>query len=155
MKCQRAAVVTLSGTQREEKKMAETKVKGNADDLENMFSATPDDDLLDSIDDDESEAWMPTEKGEGIVGKVVRLGQTKSDFALPGQDPMVPVVTLEIEGPEGPTQLRVTGYAFLLRKGIEEAAPNLGDTMAFKFLGKGQTKKGQPINKYGVAIRRA
>jgi hypothetical protein len=132
-----------------------TKVKGNAKDMEDMFSATPDEDLLDSIDEDESEAWMPTEKGEGIVGTVVKIGQTKSDFALPGQDPMVPVITLEVKDGEETTQLRVTGYAFLLKKGIEEAAPNVGDTMAFKFLGKGTTKKGQPINKYGVAIRRA
>jgi hypothetical protein len=132
-----------------------TKVKGNAKDMEDMFSANPDEDLLDSIDEDESEAWMPTEKGEGIVGTVVKIGQTKSDFALPGQDPMVPVITLEVKDGEETTQLRVTGYAFLLKKGIEEAAPNIGDTMAFKFLGKGQTKKGQPINKYGVAIRRA
>lgn len=136
--------------------MAETKVKGgSAEDLENMFSADPDADLLDSIDEDESEAWMPTEKGEGIVGKVVKIGQTKSDFALPGQDPMVPVITLEVKDGDETTQLRVTGYAFLLKKGIEEAAPNVGDTMAFKFLGKGTTKKGQPINKYGVAIKRA
>jgi hypothetical protein len=136
-----------------------TKVKGNADELEGMFAGgdelNGDDDLLNSIDDDESEAWMPTEKGEGIVGKVVRIGQTKSDFALPGQDPMVPVITVEVKDGEDTQLLRVTGYAFLLRKGIEEAAPNVGDTMAFKFLGKGQTKKGQPINKYGVAIKRA
>lgn len=134
----------------------DAKVKGNADELENMFSGNEDDDLLDSIDEDESEAWMPTEKGEGIVGTVVRIDQTKSDFALPGQDPMVPVITVEVKnGDEEPTRMRVIGYAFLLKKGIEEAAPSIGDTMAFKFLGKGQTKKGNPINKYGVAIRRA
>jgi hypothetical protein len=133
-----------------------SKVKGGTDeDLDAMFSADPDADLLDSIDEDESEAWMPTEKGEGIVGKVVKIGQTKSDFALPGQDPMVPVITLEVRDGNETTQLRVTGYAFLLKKGIEEANPSVGDTMAFKFLGKGTTKKGQPINKYGVAIKRA
>jgi hypothetical protein len=136
-----------------------TKVKGGSEaDLEDMFSGgetVEDDDLLNSIDDDESEAWMPTEKGEGIVGEVVRIGQTKSDFALPGQDPMVPVITVKVQDGDDTQLLRVTGYAFLLRKGIEEANPAVGDTMAFKFLGKGQTKKGQPINKYGVAIRRA
>lgn len=139
---------------------AKSKVKGGtADELEDMFAGSDelneDDDLLNSIDDDESEAWMPTEKGEGIVGKVVRIGQTKSDYALPGQDPMVPVVTVEVKDGEDTQLLRVTGYAFLLKKGIEEANPSVGDTMAFKFLGKGTTKKGQPINKYGVAIKRA
>jgi hypothetical protein len=131
---------------------------GTEAELEGMFATEDngDDDLLNGIEDDESEAWMPTEKNEGIVGKVVGIGQAKSDYALPGQDPMVPVIKVEVKDPDGETRvMRVTGYAFLLRKGIEEAAPNLGDTMAFKFLGKGQTKKGQPINKYGVAIKRA
>ena len=135
-----------------------TKVKSDEAELEGMFATDDDgdDDLLNGIEDDESEAWMPTEKNEGIVGKVVGIGQAKSDYALPNQDPMVPVIKVEVKDPDGETRvMRVTGYAFLLRKGIEEANPNLGDTMAFKFLGKGTTKKGQPINKYGVAIKRA
>lgn len=138
-------------------KSTATKVKGNEAELEGMFATdeSDDDDLLNGIEDDESEAWMPTEKGEGIVGKVVGIGQAKSDFALPGQDPMVPVIKVEVKDGDDIRVMRVTGYAFLLRKGIEEANPALGDTMAFKFLGKGQTKKGQPINKYGVAIKRA
>lgn len=133
------------------------KVKSNEAELEDMFSggASDDDDLLNGIEDDESEAWMPTEKNEGIVGKVVGIGQAKSDFALPGQDPMVPVIKVEVKDGDDVRVMRVTGYAFLLRKGIEESNPAIGDTMAFKFLGKGQTKKGQPINKYGVAIKRA
>lgn len=139
---------------------AKSKVKGaSEDELEGMFAGSDelneDDDLLNSIDDDESEAWMPTEKGEGIVGEVVRVGQTKSDYALPGQDPMVPVVTVKVKDGDDFQLMRVTGYAFLLRKGIDEANPSVGDTMAFKFLGKGTTKKGQPINKYGVAIKKA
>lgn len=139
------------------KSPAGTKVKSSDEELEGMFGTSEDDDLLNSIEDDESEAWMPTEKNEGIVGKVVGISQAKSDFALPGQDPMVPVIKVEVKDPDSDDTrvMRVTGYAFLLRKGIEEANPSLGDTMAFKFLGKGQTKKGQPINKYGVAIKRA
>lgn len=114
------------------------------------------DDLLDDVEEDDSEGWVPTEKGEGISGKVVKIGEVRSDFAKPGEDPMVPSVTIEIK--DG-TKYRVIGYGSVLKREIQDANPQVGDRMAVKYFGEKPVRKGpyagKPYKHFGIAIRRS
>lgn len=114
------------------------------------------DDLLDSVEEDDSEGWVPTEKGEGIVGLVVKTGEVRSDFAKPGEDAMCPTVTIQTS--DG-TKYRVIGYGKVLKDQLIETAPKVGDTLAVKYFGEKPIKKGPYAGKtykhFQVAIRRA
>lgn len=121
-------------------------------------AGSPDDfdDLLDEVEEDDSEGWVPTEKGEGISGVVVKVGETRSDFASDGQDPMCPTVTIQTS--DG-TKYRVIGYGAVLKRELQDADPKVGDRMAVKYFGEKPIKKGRfagkPYKHFGVAIRRA
>jgi len=119
------------------------------------------DDLLDEVEEDDSEGWVPSEKGEGISGVVVKVGVTRSDFANDGEDPMVPTVTLECKDPDNPgktIKYRVIGYGAVLKRELQDADPKVGDRMAVKYFGEKPIKKGRfagkPYKHFGVAIRR-
>jgi len=100
------------------------------------------DDLLDEVEEDDAEGWNPTERGEQISGVIVKVGQTRSDFAPPGTDPMVPTVT--IQNSEG--KWRVIGFASVLRKEMEAIIDNgsckVGNLFAAKYWGEKPIKKG-------------
>lgn len=145
---------------------ASTKITNAQDDVDEMFGAdapgTSDadfadvDDLLDSVEEDDSEGWIPTEKGEGIAGIVVKVGETRSDFANDGEDPMVPTVTIQVK--DG-TKYRVIGYGSVLKRELTDADPKVGDKIAVKYFGEKLIKKGRFANKpykhFGVVVRRA
>jgi hypothetical protein len=114
-------------------------------------------DLLDSIDEsDSAEAWVPGTPGEGIQGRVLKVGETRSDFAKDGEDPMVPVVTLELK--DG-SKVRIIGYGAVLRREILDADPQKGDLFAVKYFGMKEIKKGRWAGKeykhFGVKTRSA
>ena len=120
--------------------------------LEGIGSEDDDDlDLLNTIDPDDSEGWVPTEVGEGIQGVVVKVGETKSDFS----DEMAPTVTIETK--DG-SKFRVIGYGAVLRREIQDADPHPGDLFAVKYFGERLIKKGKWQGKkykhFGIAIRR-
>jgi hypothetical protein len=142
-----------------------TAVKDETDDLfdnltdgDKAGAAADDDfdDLLDDVEEDDSEGWVPTEKGEGISGVVVKVGETRSDFAADGQDPMCPTVTILTK--DG-TKYRVIGYGAVLKRELQDADPKVGDRLAVKYFGEKPIKKGRfagkPYKHFGVAIRRA
>lgn len=114
------------------------------------------DDLLNSIEEDDSEGWVPTEKGEGIVGTVIKVGVTRSDFASDGEDPNVPTITIETKDGD---KFRIIGYGSVLKRELVDADPQKGDTLAVKYWGEKPIKKGKfagrPYKHYSVAIRRA
>lgn len=114
------------------------------------------DDLLDEVEEDDSEGWVPTEKGDGISGLVVKVGVTRSDFAADGEDPNVPTVTIATK--DG-TKYRVIGYGAVLKRELQDADPKVGDRLAVKFFGEKPIKKGRfagkPYKHFGVAIKRA
>jgi hypothetical protein len=114
------------------------------------------DDLLDEVEEDDSEGWVPSEKGEGIAGTVVKVGETRSDFARDGEDPMCPTVTIQTA--DG-TKWRVIGYGAVLKRELQDADPKVGDRMAVKYFGEKIIKKGKfagkPYKHFGVAVRRA
>lgn len=113
------------------------------------------DDLLDEVEEDDSEGWVPKEKGEGIAGIVVKVGETKSDFAAEGTDATVPVVT--IESKDG-TKWRIIGYSAVLKREITDADPRVGDMMGVKYFGEKLLKsgkfQGRPYKHFGVVVRR-
>lgn len=134
----------------------------NDPDLDEMFAGTDgaedwdDGDLLDQVEEDDSEGWVPKEPNEGIVGKVIKLSQTKSDFAAEGQDPYVPTVTIEAKGGQ---KWRIIGYSAVLKRELVDQDPQVGDIMAVKYFGEKKLRtgkfQGRPYKHYGVIVRKA
>lgn len=119
------------------------------------------DDLLNEVEEDDSEGWVPKEKGEGIAGIVIKVGETRSDFASDGEDPMVPTVTLECNDPQNPGKTikwRVIGYGSVLKRELKDADPQVGDKMAVKYFGEKPIKNGKfagrPYKHFGVVVRK-
>lgn len=135
------------------------------DDVDEMFGdpapgASDDDfadvdDLLDQVEEDDSEGWVPTEKGEGIAGIVVKVGETRSDFASEGEDPMCPTVTIQTRDGD---KWRVIGYGAVLKRELQDADPKVGDRIAVKYFGEKPIRKGRfagkPYKHFGVVVRR-
>lgn len=113
------------------------------------------DDLLDAVEEDDSEGWVPSEKGEGIAGIVVKVGETRSDFANDGENPMVPTVTIQTKSGD---KFRVIGYGAVLKRELQDADPHVGDMIGVKYFGEKPIKKGRfagkPYKHFGVVIRR-
>lgn len=134
------------------------------DDVDEMFgtdaSGSDDfadvDDLLNEVEEDDSEGWVPTEKGEGIAGKLIKVGETRSDFANDGENPMVPTWTIETKTGD---KFRVIGYGAVLKREMQDADAHVGDFVAVKYFGEKPIKKGRfagkPYKHFGVAVRRA
>ena len=114
-------------------------------------------DLLDEVDEDDAEAWNPTEAGEQISGVIVKVGETRSDFAAKGEDPMVPTVT--VENKEG--RFRIIGFASVLRKELQaviDAGTCVpGNLFAARYFGEKPIKRGPYAGKnykhYGVMAK--
>lgn len=113
------------------------------------------DDLLNQVEEEDSEGWVPTEAGEGIAGKVVKVGTVRSDFAADGEDPNVPTVTIEVK--DG-TKYRVIGYSSVLKRELIEKDPRVGDVMAVKYFGEKILRKGKfagrPYKHFGLIVKR-
>lgn len=112
------------------------------------------DDLLNQVEEDDSEGWVPTERGEAISGVVTKVSEIKSDFASDSDpDPMCPTVTIETK--DG--KFRVIGYSSVLKREIRDADPKVGDLMAVKFWGERLLKKGKfagrPYKHFSVAVK--
>lgn len=132
------------------------------DEVDEMFGASaPDaddfadvDDLLNEVEEDDSEGWVPTEKGEGIAGIVVKVGETRSDFANDGENPMVPTVTIQTKSGD---KFRVIGYGAVLKRELQDANPQVGDRIAVKYFGEKPIKKGRfqgkPYKHFGVVVK--
>lgn len=112
------------------------------------------DDLLNSVDEDDSEGWVPTERGESISGVVVKIGETRSDFATSEEDAMCPTVTIQIK--DG-TKYRVIGFGAVLRRELADAHARVGDLMAVKYWGEKPIRKGKFAGKnykhFSVAVK--
>lgn len=143
---------------------APTAPASNQDEVDEMFGKTAStseddfagvDDLLNTVEEDDSEGWVPSEKGEGIVGIVIKVGETRSDFANDGENPMVPTVTLQTRDGD---KFRVIGYGAVLKRELTDADPHVGDRLAVKYFGEKPIKKGRfagkPYKHFGVAIQR-
>jgi hypothetical protein len=135
-----------------------TKTKNTGqDEVDELFGAdAPDvDDLLNEVEEDDSEGWVPSEKGEGIAGIVVKVGETRSDFANDGENPMVPTVTIQTKSGD---KFRVIGYGAVLKRELTDADPRVGDMIAVKYFGEKPIKKGRfagkPYKHFGVVVRR-
>jgi len=114
------------------------------------------DDLLNTVQEDDSEGWVPGEKGESLSGIVVKVGETRSDYAKDGDDPMCPTVTVQTRDGD---KFRVIGFGAVLKREITDADPQVGDLFAVKYWGEKIIKKGRyagkPYKHYSVAVRKA
>jgi hypothetical protein len=129
------------------------------DELDDMFEGADvsDDDLLDSVEEDNAQAWMPSHDGDGIVGVVTVIGRQRSDFAQDGEDPYRPAITIRSSDGE---EWRIVCFATVLKDRIMQLDPPLavGDILAVKFHGERVLRtgkfKGRNFKNYGVARRR-
>lgn len=137
------------------------------DDAENLFGADgagvetngtdfdDADDLLNTVQEDDAEGWVPSEKGESLSGVVTKVGETRSDFARDGEDPMCPTVTVMTRDGD---KFRVIGFGAVLKREILDADPKVGDLFAVKFWGEKLIKKGKyagkPYKHFSVAVKR-
>lgn len=112
------------------------------------------DDLLDQVEEDDSEGWNPKEPS-GISGWVTKLDTTRSDFAADGEDPNVPTVTIQTQAGD---KYRIIGFASVLRRELTDKDPQVGDICAVKYFGEQILKTGKfagrPFKNYGVAVVR-
>lgn len=133
--------------EQEGKKLTEGDIAAGLDEM---------DDLLNEVEEDDSEAWVPTERGEGIQGVCIARGEVRSDFAAKGEDPMVPTFTLQTKAGD---KLRVIGYSKVLKDKIHEHDPQKGDLVAVKYFGEKPIKKGPYAGKsykhYEMIVRKA
>lgn len=110
-------------------------------------------DLLDAITEDQGDAWMPADDDEqpkGIQGKVISVSSVETDQKYGGGS--VPLI--EIQEKDGHVW-SVRGYHLVLRNQLEKADPQVGDTIAIKYLGeKENKKKDNSYQNYGVACPR-
>jgi hypothetical protein len=137
--------------------IADAKGQDEVDDLFDADDFADIDDLLNAVEEDDSEGWVPTEVGEGIAGIVRKVSETRSDFAKDDDDDaMCPTVTVETK--DG-TKYRVIGYGAVLKRELRDQDPKVGDRIAIKYFGERLMKKGKfagkPYKHYGVAVRRA
>lgn len=110
------------------------------------------DDLLNTVEEDDSEGWNPSEKNEGVSGVIVKIGETRSDFAKPGEDPMVPTITIDgyHTAADGETRtrgkFRVIGYGAVLHRELQDQIDAgrcvVGNLMAAKYFGEKPIKRG-------------
>lgn len=138
-------------------KATTTTTDADFDEAEGLFGAdTSDtdfddaDDLLNSVQEDDAEGWVPTERGEAISGVVVKVGEVRSDFS----DDMCPTVTVQTKDGD---KYRVIGYGSVLKRELEDAAPKVGDLLAVKYWGEKVLKKGKFAGKnykhFSVAVK--
>lgn len=104
-------------------------------------------DLLNTVDEDDAEGWNPQERGEGLAGRVTKLGETRSDFAAKDEDPMCPTVTVQgaiitAEGSKESGKYRIIGFSSVLKKELVAADPQVGDLIAVKYWGEKPIKRG-------------
>lgn len=132
--------------------------KSMTDDLDEMFGTDGGadfDDLLDEVEEDDAEGWVPKEKGDGIVGTVLKVSETRSDFAKENEDPMVPTVTIETKSGD---KYRIIGYGAVLKRELQDANLKVGDILAVKYFGEKLLRSGKfagrPYKHFGIAVRR-
>lgn len=113
------------------------------------------DDLLNQVVEDDSEGWVPTEAGEHISGVVIKVSETKSDFATSDNDAMCPTVTVQTR--DG-SKFRVIGYGAVLKRELIDNDPQVGDLIAIKYFGEKPIKNGKfagrPYKHYGVVVKK-
>lgn len=128
--------------------------EAGVDDAGNDVGVDDFDDLLDSVEEDDSEGWVPTEKGEGIAGVLLKIGETRSDFADKDEDAMCPVWTIQTG--DG-TKYRVIGYGAVLKREMNDSPAQVGWRVAVKYFGEKPIKKGRfqgkPYKHFGIAAR--
>ena len=125
------------------------------EDLFEGFGDEDDTDLLNEVEEDDSEGWVPENPGEGIQGVIIKIGETRSDFEDDPAKAMVPVWTLQTR--DG-NKWRVIGYGAVLKREMQDAGAEIGDLAAIKYFGEKPIKKGRfagnPYKHYGVAVRK-
>lgn len=104
-----------------------------------ISKSSRDEDLLAALDAAEESGpgqdWQP-EPRETVVGTVLRFEHPRTK----AENRVLPVVVLEIDGDDGPEELRVAVKHKVLRDELLKAKPEIGDRLAVRFLGQPEGK---------------
>lgn len=101
--------------------------------------------LEDRLDAEPAAGWKP-EPGASVIGEIVSIS------TAPGTD-WGPYPLIEIEKDDG-TAVAVHAFHGVLKGELERLAPNEGDRIGIKYLGKKQGAK-QTYEVYNVVLERA
>lgn len=101
--------------------------------------------LEDRINAEPAAGWKP-EKGDSVIGEIVSISEA------PGTN-WGPYPLIEIEKDDG-TAVAVHAFHGVLKGELERLAPNEGDRIGIKYLGKKQGTN-QEYEAYNVALERA
>ena len=97
------------------------------------------------------DSWIPTEKGDTIMGKIVDVTEAWSDqrrdpsTGKPGSwYPLLTILVEEANGYEGlPRELKVHAFGAVLYNEIMRKQPNIGERIRIVYQGTGEAKSGQ------------
>jgi hypothetical protein len=122
------------------------------------------DDLLDSIEEDDAEGWVAKEPGEYVMGELMKIDKTRSDFADDNDpDPYCPTWTIRTREGE---KYRVIGFGAVLKREMRDCQVSdngqrpvqVGDLVAVKYHGDRILRKGRFAGKkyrhFGVSARK-
>lgn len=119
--------------------MNDTSAKSTADDDDEDF------DLLSDLTEEEGESWMPwddEDQPDGIQGKVLSIGEVEREARFGGGS----AVFIQIQDRTDAERVwNVRGYATVLSNQLEreiEKGLSVGDTIAIKYFGEKENKKG-------------
>lgn len=131
--------------------MNDTSTKSTVEDDEDF-------DLLSDLTEEEGESWMPwddEDQPDGIQGKVVSIGEVEREARFGGGA----AVFIQVQDRSDPELVwNVRGYATVLSNQLEreiEKGLSVGDTIAIKYFGEKENKKGDNTYKnFAVASKR-
>lgn len=113
-------------------------------------------DLLSDLTEDGGTPWMPwdeEDQPDGIQGRVIAVSTVEADQKFGGGE--VPYV--EVETKDG-TIWSVRGYATVLKNQLEREVDkglSIGDTLAIKYFGEKENRRGDNSYKNFKVVRRA
>lgn len=87
-----------------------------------------------------ADKWVPSEMPV-VEGEIVSINQASSEYG--------PFQTIELRTATG-TNYSVAAFHAVLKRQVEEAGLEPGDTIRVEYLGKGTSKKGREFNNYDL-----
>lgn len=110
-------------------------------------------DFIDRLRDSDgsfAEAWLPKDEGVGALlhGRVMSLSMGTAEWK--GKKSRVPVVTIDSVDHGEPRAF--WAYAAIARRKLKELRVAVNDHIGIKYLGKGETRGGQPLQLFEIVV---
>lgn len=105
-----------------------------------------------ALTEGDAPVWWPGEPGASVTGVVVRMGQLPAEAFSPEPIPFVDLWLGHLD------RVRIKAYGSTIRRALEAAAPQVGDTLTVTFEGHREIpagrQRGQKYRHHTVTITR-